>query len=224
MPRPVLAERLGDVIAAAADVFADRGYRRALMADIATAAGLSPGALYRYVESKDALFLLLFTGDKPPLNFPVATPSPRQLIDAIANRLAVVGDTPALDAALANPDPIDVHAELEAVLAERYDLVATNWPLLAVVERSAPDLPDLFDLYFHAGRRHLTDKLASYLDRRTANGAFRPTPYPQLTARFIEESLTWFAWHRHHDPDSAHLDDTAARTTAISMNLMSLIQ
>jgi AcrR family transcriptional regulator len=41
---------------AAAEVFAARGYRGATMAEIARRAGVSTGNLYRYYESRDALF------------------------------------------------------------------------------------------------------------------------------------------------------------------------
>jgi AcrR family transcriptional regulator len=190
----------------------------------AAAAGLSPGALYRYVESKDALLLLVFSADTAPtLTFPVSTPTRTQLLTAIAERLATLGRTPRLDAALnRRRPPADASAELRDILQERYDLVAHSWPLLAVVERSSLDLPELFDAYFHRGRRHLTDKIARYLDQRINSGTLRPVPDARLAARFLEESLTWFAWHRHGDPDSADIGDGEARTTAIDMNFNAL--
>lgn len=225
MPRPNLSDRVGAIIDAATTVLADRGYRRALMADIAAQAQVSPGALYRYVESKDALLLLLFTYDiNKKLTLPVPSPSRRDLIDAIAIRLAAVGDTPRLDAALATEQPSTrVRAELQGILTERYDVVAQHWRLLAVVERSALDLPELFDLYFRAGRRHLTGKLATYLERRMISGQLQRTADVHVTARFIEESLTWFAWHRHGDPDSNDITEEAARSTAIDMNMNALL-
>jgi AcrR family transcriptional regulator len=50
------------VLEAAADVFASDGYNDARMVDIATAAGLSVGGLYRYFENKTEVFAALITG------------------------------------------------------------------------------------------------------------------------------------------------------------------
>src|SRR6516165_8841127 len=51
-------ERFPEVISAAVRVFTHDGYRAARMSDVARAAGLSEAALYRYVESKEGLFVL----------------------------------------------------------------------------------------------------------------------------------------------------------------------
>ncbi|HET6818779.1 MAG TPA: helix-turn-helix domain-containing protein [Mycobacteriales bacterium] len=225
MPRSRLGDNVDRIRDAAISVFADRGYRRTRMADIAAAAGLSPGALYRYVESKDALLLLIFSAEAAPTStFPVATPTRAQLVSTITERLSTLGQTPRLDAALKRRrPPVDAGHELRDILEERYDLVARAWPLLAVVERSSLDLPELFDAYFHRGRRHLTDKIARYLERRAKSGSLRAVADARLSARFLEESLTWFAWHRHGDPDSQDISESAARTTAIDTNFCALM-
>lgn len=44
------------LLAAAEEAFAEAGYEGAVMADIAARAGVSTGNVYRYFESKDALF------------------------------------------------------------------------------------------------------------------------------------------------------------------------
>jgi hypothetical protein len=43
-----------------------------------------------------------------------------------------------------------------------------------------------------------------------------------VTARFVVESVAWFAYHRHGDPDSAAIDDATAETTVIDMTLAAL--
>jgi AcrR family transcriptional regulator len=225
MPRSASPDRLDQIVAAGVRVFAARGYRRTLMSDVATEAGLSPGALYRYVEGKDALFRLLFTHNQAtPQTLPAPTPTREALIDSIVARLAVLAATPALDAALSSTrPPADIEAEVRAVVSERYDLVANNWQLLAVVERSSMDLSELFDVYFTFGRRELTGKMARYLAARHRQRRVRLADDPFLVARFIEESLTWFAWHRHSDPDPQHLDDGHARRAAIECSVTLLL-
>lgn len=48
--------RPGEIIAAALEVFADKGFAAARLDDIAERAGVSKGALYLYFETKDDLF------------------------------------------------------------------------------------------------------------------------------------------------------------------------
>jgi AcrR family transcriptional regulator len=58
MPRVAAAyleERRAHVLAAAARCFAREGFHRATMQDVVRESGLSPGALYRYFASKEAL-------------------------------------------------------------------------------------------------------------------------------------------------------------------------
>jgi AcrR family transcriptional regulator len=58
MPRvsaAYLEERRAHVLAAAARCFARQGFHRATMQDVVRETGLSPGALYRYFPSKEAL-------------------------------------------------------------------------------------------------------------------------------------------------------------------------
>ena len=50
------ADRPGEIIAAALDVFSERGFAAARLDDVAKRAGLSKGALYLYFETKEDLF------------------------------------------------------------------------------------------------------------------------------------------------------------------------
>ena len=53
-------ERRGQIVAAAAKVFARRGFSGTLMADIAVKAGIGKGTLYEYFDSKEELFFAVF--------------------------------------------------------------------------------------------------------------------------------------------------------------------
>ena len=53
--------------------------------------------------------------------------------------------------------------------------------------------------------------LTEYLDSRARSGTLRATPDAAATARLVLETLTWFARHRHWDPDGAAISaDLAA--------------
>src|SRR5215475_6298535 len=53
------ALRANEILAAARQVFLERGYARATMDDVARAAEFSKPTLYQYFENKDALFFSL---------------------------------------------------------------------------------------------------------------------------------------------------------------------
>jgi len=63
MVRPVdpnrAAVRRQQILGAAGACFRDRGFQQTNMVDICTAAGLSPGAVYRYFPSKDSIICSL---------------------------------------------------------------------------------------------------------------------------------------------------------------------
>src|SRR5271165_2504223 len=57
--RPTRAQTRARVLKAAGEVFAERGYDRASLDDVAAAAGLTKGAVYSSFASKDELFYAL---------------------------------------------------------------------------------------------------------------------------------------------------------------------
>ena len=61
--------RPGEIIAAALDVFVERGYAGARLDDVAARAGVSKGTLYLYFENKEALFQAVVRETIVPLLF-----------------------------------------------------------------------------------------------------------------------------------------------------------
>src|ERR1051325_7831044 len=95
------AERPGEIVQAAMQVFAEKGFAAARLDDIARLAGVSKGALYLYFETKEDLF--------------------RAVVDqAIAPNLQGVWTMIA-----AHPGPLP---ELLRVLAGRLSLLITELP------------------------------------------------------------------------------------------------
>jgi AcrR family transcriptional regulator len=83
------------ILARAASVFARLGYDRASIGDLATACGISRGALYHYFASKDAILFAMLEGHVRDLAraleaavAPIAAPEAR-LRQAIATSLAL---------------------------------------------------------------------------------------------------------------------------------------
>ena len=218
MPRKDPRERLARLADAATVVFGRQGYRRTKTSEIASEAGMASGSVFTYVESKEALFHLVFLygfgGSDDITTLPVQTPDPGETVALISQHLRKV-ETPCLTAALDTREPDDPQRELEAVIEERYDMLDALWPLLAVMERSAIDFPELEDFYFRRLRVRYHDRLAEYLDQRGADGHLRGTSDAALTARIIDETVTWFAWKRHEGRDAQKFDDELARRSVI---------
>src|SRR6185436_14664125 len=59
-PEPLPGPKRDAILRAAIDVFADRGYFNAQVADVARAAGVAAGTVYLYFRSKDDLLVSIF--------------------------------------------------------------------------------------------------------------------------------------------------------------------
>jgi AcrR family transcriptional regulator len=223
MPRgkPIDDSQLDDVVAAATRVFARLGYKRTRMADVAREAGLSPGALYTYVEGKEALFHLVAAGTDGA-SPPVPNPAPAATVDAVDHRLRAAVPTTAIRRAARAGAPPDGVAELRELIGDLYDAIAAEQQFMSVVERSARDFPGLAQQYYRQGRRGYVRDFATYLQRRAEQGKLRAVPDPAVTARYLIEAIAWFAWHRHEDADSAMIDDASARATVLDMAVAAL--
>jgi AcrR family transcriptional regulator len=223
MVRSSAEERLERVVSAATSVFAAKGYRRTQMADVAAEVGVSAGNLYNYVESKDALFHACLVAaspaktNGPPLKLPLRQPPPAATRKVIGAGLTAILEGSALSRALERGPTEDIVAELAEVIGDYYDRTASSRRFQALVERSAADLPELFDAFFVKMRRPALDQLASYIEQRIASGHLRPVPSVEITARLINEAQSWFARNRHGDPDTKDVDDALVRDTVIDV-------
>lgn len=214
-------ERLRRIAEAAIGVFCERGYRRAHVSDVARAAGVAPGTVYLYVESKEALFDLALgyalRERTPPGGLPLPAPERGSLLDSVQEHLSGGFDLPTLATALERGRADDIEDEFGAVLAELYQTIWRNRRALILVERSARDWPELAGLFYLRTRRQVVEHLTAYLDLRVVAGQLRQTPDTQTAARLVLETTAWFAMHRYGDPDSAGIGDDAARATVLDV-------
>jgi AcrR family transcriptional regulator len=222
-PRPV-----EEIAEAAAKVFMAKGYRAAGISDVSAALKMSHGAVYTYAKSKEALLYLallrLARPDVlPDLEIPVAAPTPETVAAVVRDVAAGDGGLTALAAASSGRRRVPVAEEFAGIVDELYGFIERNRHLLALVERCAPDLPELAQQYFLDMRRTMLARLGDYLRRRTRSGALRAVPDVPAAARFIVETVAWFAWHRTEDPDSAMLDADACRRTVHHLLLAALV-
>jgi AcrR family transcriptional regulator len=223
------ADRVSSLIEAAIRVFSRKGFRRAQMADIAREMGVSPGLLYNYVESKEALFYLVVDRgisdgrlEEPP-SLPVKTPPPGAIAARVAERFRTSAALPALNAAVKRARADDPRRELEAIVRELYAVVSRTTAATEMIERSTFDIPELSQLYYGRMRGGLFARLTQLIESRIVAGQYRRVPDPALAARLIIETTTWFARKRHGDPGPERISDEAAEETVVDFVVNSLI-
>ncbi|HZO10107.1 MAG TPA: helix-turn-helix domain-containing protein [Myxococcota bacterium] len=230
MPRSIPEDRFQGLVEAATAVFLEQGYRRTQIADVATRMGLAKGSVYTYVESKEALFdcVLRHAGRLDridlPETLPVATPPPQATLEMVQRRLAEEGTLPFLNAALARARVANASAELEAVLGELYDVLARHRVAIKLLDRCAPDYPELAKLWHRAGREGALSLLGRYLDDRARRGRLRRFEDGAVAARIVLETLVFWAVHRHWDPSPQEIDEPSARRTVLRFLCAALVK
>ncbi len=230
MARMIPAGRLEQLVDCATRVFIAQGYRRTQMADVADALGVAKGTLYLYVESKEALFDLVARyadAERPfrdPPSLPVASPQPGATLKYVRQRLAENQTLGALSSALARQRVTDVRGEIKAIVTELYDAMARNRHGLKLLDRSAPDMPELAALWFEGARGGLIAGLGHYLQDRIRRGKLRSVPDTALMARLIIETVVFWAVHRHWDPHPQTVEEPVARRTVVQVICDALVK
>jgi len=223
MARPIPHDRFQDLIEAATAVFLEQGYRRTQMADVAARLGVAKGTLYLYVESKEALFHeVLEHADREdpvslPESVPVATPAPGDTLEMLRKRVVERATLPALDAALVRRRVDDVRGELEAVLRELYALLRRHRTSIKLLDRCAPDHPELAAVWYGTGREGALALLERYLADRIRRRRIPPVRDPAVTARIVLETVVFWTVHRHWDPSPQEVDETAAEESVVQL-------
>ena len=174
MPRRGNAEqRITQIADAANHVFGRLGYRRTHMADVATEAGLSSGAstcTWRARKrSPSGVRASLRTPRGPCPGVAARRPAARRHPEADRRRAARFGPQPRCCAwHWPMPRRLMRARRARGIVGERYRMIERLWPVLAVIERCAVDVPELEDMYFRRGRRgHIGGRSAA----TSSNGA-----------------------------------------------------
>jgi AcrR family transcriptional regulator len=210
-----------ELVGAATQVFLSKGYKRTQMADITDAMGLSAGAIYRYVESKEALFDLVVKAgagmqvDASKLSPPLVTPCPGATLAFLRETLKREGRIASLQTALSRPKVADVAEEFERIVRELYAKTVQFRVGIKLLDRSALDWPDLAALWSGHWRAGLVSQLSRYLDLRISQHLLSTVPDTKAWARFVIETVAFFALHRHYDPCPTPMGDAVAEETAV---------
>jgi AcrR family transcriptional regulator len=219
------AVRLEELIAAATTVLSRKSVARAQMADVAAEMGVSPGNLYNYVESKDALLPLVLhhtlDGERPsPDALPIQPVPLSRIVAWLERRLDWKTDFPVLEAALAGGRTRDLAGEVGDVAVELYDVLVRLRPLVAVLERSGGDVPELAALYQRV-RGELFGRMERYVELRRRR--LRKLPDRPLAARLLVEAIVYVSLRRPVDPQPPRADETTVRAGVRALAVHSLL-
>jgi AcrR family transcriptional regulator len=218
---------LEDIVEAATQVFLTKGYRLARMDEIAREAGVSPGLLYTYAAGKEALFQLAqlreLGVDIAGSELPVPKPSDADVAAVARRAFKELAMVPTLETALQTDRPVDARAELTAIVNEHYERLHRYRRFVRLTERTALDWPEMAERYYARGRVPHVRRLGSYIAARVASGDFAPLPDPEVAARFVIETVAWFANHRYGDHDGGEIPDDVAQTTVVQLVTAGLI-
>ncbi len=227
MARTRPPQRLDDIAEAALRVFLAKGYRLARMEEVAREAGVSPGLLYSYTTGKEALYQLVLQRelgvDLSDAKLPIPKPDATAVAALTKRAMREVGTIKALDDALRTDQTADARAEVEAIVGEHYDRLHRYRRFVRLAERSALDWPELSEQVYERGRRPFVKRLGEYIAGRVSTGHFAPVPDPHVAARFVIETVAWFANHRYGDHDGASIDDDVAKATVVQLVATGLV-
>lgn len=197
------------------------------MEDVALAAGVAKGTLYLYVESKEAMFdlaLRFALGDAvdellPEL--PLRGPPSTRRFERIQRELTKHGDFGLSSRPARNARAHEVEAEARKVCELFFDRVQDNRVGLKLVDRCARDLPELGALWYEQRRDDAQRALAAWL--RARRSRLRPGLDPELTARFVLETIAFWAMHRHWDPLPPPGNEAEIRSRVVSLLVGALV-
>jgi AcrR family transcriptional regulator len=167
----VVEDRREQIIDAAIRVFAQRGFTRATNKDIAQEAGITPGLIYYYFESKGRLLEAIFEAR-----------SPIRLLDHMSPDMLSLPPEVFLRALL-----IDAFA-----IIEQENFVQLIRIVLPEVLHGSADIRPVTMTFF---QRILTF-LTHYFESRSAQGALRPGD-ASLTAQIFFSSVLGFVLRRY---------------------------
>jgi AcrR family transcriptional regulator len=208
----------GDVARAALACFRSGGYRLTQIAHVSERLGVSVGAIYRYVESKEALFHLAALEATGDLSGGVALPVRVSGVEETARHLREVTARDRLwsrlEAAIAGPAPADVRAEAAGIAEQLYASMSHRAPVILLLDRCAHEIPELAAIFDREVRQRLMEDLEAWVEARALAGTAGEAEAAAL-ARGAMEAIAWLAKTRRGDPTAAGMPEEAARAAAV---------
>ena len=190
-----------ELLAAAIDLFVERGFASTRLEDVARRAGVSKGTLYLYYANKEELFKAVV-------------------------RESIV---PAIGDAEVSMAEFDGHSEdlLRSVLLSWWQRVGDTKAsgMVKLVMAEAGNFPELAQFYREEVIERGTNMIKTMLERAVARGEFRPVDTKQMTRVLMAPMLMLITW-KHSIAPCERGDDLAPQAfldTFLDMALHGLL-
>ncbi len=175
-----------ELLAAALDLFVERGYASTRLEDVAKRAGVSKGTLYLYFTNKEELFKAVV-------------------------RESIVPAIGAAEDAIAGFDGHSADLLRSVMLGWWEQLGATKASgIVKLVMAEAGNFPDLAEFYRKEVIERSSDMLTGLLARAAERGEFRPLNATLMTQVLIAPMLTLITWKHSVGPCSQEQMDPLA--------------
>ncbi len=215
------AGRLHQIADAAITVLSQQGYRLTQMADVAREAGLSAGALYSYVEGKEALLHLAlahaFELELDESDLPYRVVSPNETLHLLKREFKRAALWPVLSEKIRTGRVPLQPDDLSGVAAELYDTMHAGRRRIWLLDRCAKDIPEIANLYVKKVKAQYLKDLAAFIAAGQVPGLFDRDIDPPTAARALLEMIAWLAMHRLRDALPLQVDEDHVRMAAVSL-------
>jgi AcrR family transcriptional regulator len=189
-------DRIPELLEAALHVFADMGYRRTRLDDVAERAGVTKGTIYHYFDTKEAL-----------------------LLGVVEHYQALAFES--IDDAVANPE-LSERERLQQVVKRAFVPTHTEGrPLLTLLMRDiATEVPRVHERWLRDGPGRLGKVIADIIDQGQRNGEFAASIDAEIAARSLVASLLLQLMWRQHREAVPHLDIAESRLIDGALDLL----
>jgi len=195
----------GELIITTQQHFIEYGYKSTHLDDISMAAEIPKGTIYRYAQSKEALFWLALRwadspyAAKPHKNRPVPAPPKRSIQRYVLRRLGRVRVAPQLDEGPPAHTLEQARVEFRAALAESYKRLFENRTAIRLIQKCSHEHPALEDLFLEPRRKPAVDQLTRFLE--VHQEYLRPGIPPSIVARVSFATIAFMAMYRKWSPE-----------------------
>lgn len=189
------AQRRDEILAAAKNVFARKGFHATTIADIARQAGLAYGLIYWYFESKDNLFQALMALEEDALRAHVAA----HLARVKRGHDSSDGDGEA--------EPFRIF--LRAAVQATFEFFETDKATVKLLFRDAPALGERFEEHLGGIYERLIDDIEAFIVEAQGRGEVVAAP-PRIAAFALAALVGQLAYRRlstDDDVTTAHVAD-----------------
>ncbi len=188
-----------EVLAAALDLFVERGFASTRLEDVAKCAGVSKGTLYLYFANKEELFKAVVRASIVP----------------------IIGEAEAMIANFDGPSDELMRKVIMNWWQRSGECKTSGIPKLIMSE--AGNFPDIASFYKEEVIDRGSKMIASMLERAVARGEFRPIDIAAMTQVLIAPMLMLMTWKHSVGPcEHAELDPQAFLATFLDMALHGL--